>query len=107
MYVDSTRKVHVKFLDICLIGHEGATSDNLVKMFKQVAADYALSLYNHEEVSCDGAAVMFGRFNNVAKLLEDEIDAIISVLCLFHRLALDSVGALQALRNTERLPIHL
>ena len=81
-YVDSTGKVHVKFLDIRPVGPEGATSDNLVKMFKQVAADYDLSLSNHVAMSCDGAAAMFGRVNGVAKQLEDEIGTMISVHCL-------------------------
>ena len=109
-YVDSTGTVHVKFLDIRPVGPEGATSNNLVKMFKQVAADYDLSLSNHVAMSCDGAAAMFGRVNGVAKQLEDEIGTMVSVHCLAHRLALaatDSVEPLQTLRNTERLLIHL
>ena len=78
-YVDSVRKVHVKFLDLRPVGVEGATSDNLVKIFKQVAADYDLSLCHHVAMSCDGAAAMLGRINSVAKQLENEIGTMISM----------------------------
>ena len=97
-------------MNIRPVGPEVATSNNLVKMFKQVAADYDLSLSNNVAMSCDGAAAMFGRVNGVAKQLEDEIGTMIAVHCHAHRLTLaatDSVEALQPLRNTERLLIHL
>ena len=55
----------MKFLDIRPVGSEGATSDNLVKMFKQVASDYEFCLSNLVAMSCDGAAAMFGRVNSV------------------------------------------
>ena len=61
-------------------------------------------------MSCDGAASMLGRVNDIAKQLEDEIGIMIIIYCLAHRLALaatDSVEALQTLSNTERMFIHL
>ena len=62
-YINSTGKVHAKFLDICLVGPEGTNSNNLMKLFKQVAADYGLSLSDHVTMSCDGAAAMRGCVN--------------------------------------------
>ena len=62
-------------------GPESATSDNLVKLSKQVAANFDFSLSNRVAISFDDAAAMLGRVNGVAKQLEDEIGTMLSIGC--------------------------
>jgi hypothetical protein len=48
-------------------------------------------------VACDGAAVMLGRKNGVAKLLKDEFPSVIFWHCANHRLELSVAYTVKAL----------
>ncbi len=79
------------FLDLCEL-KEGVKAANVFSslmnclqfngMTKQYLKDHLISL------SCDGAAVMLGRLNGVAKLMRDEFPSLIVWHCANHRLEL-------------------
>lgn len=78
-FVDSIWMIYMKFLDLRLVGIEGATFDNLVKNFKQLLH---FDLFSVILWQC-GAGAMLGRINSVDKHLENEIGIMTVRITLF------------------------
>ncbi|KAK5921451.1 hypothetical protein CgunFtcFv8_025156 [Champsocephalus gunnari] len=89
--------LHVRHLDKegCVFNHfldlvtlEDGKADSVVAAIKSVLQKKELPVDGLYGLGTDGAAVMTGRLNGVAKQLTDSFPKLLSVACAAHRLAL-------------------
>ncbi|XP_073718948.1 zinc finger protein 862 isoform X2 [Misgurnus anguillicaudatus] len=85
-YLDKEGHVFNQFLDLVPI--PDGKADTIVTAIKNVMLKKAIPTEKLYGLGTDGAAVMTGRVNGVAKQLTDSFPKIVSVACAAHRLAL-------------------
>ncbi|XP_034075010.1 E3 SUMO-protein ligase KIAA1586-like [Gymnodraco acuticeps] len=108
--------LHVRHLDKegCVFNHfldlvtlEDGKADSVVAAIKSVLLKKELPVDRLYGLGTDGAAVMTGRLNGVAKQLTDSFPKLVSVACAAHRLALACKDASNAVRYMAHFRNHL
>ncbi|KAK5933090.1 hypothetical protein CgunFtcFv8_004746 [Champsocephalus gunnari] len=108
--------LHVRHLDKegCVFNHfldlvtlEDGKADSVVAAIKSVLQKKELPVDRLYGLGTDGAAVMTGRLNGVAKQLTDSFPKLVSVVCAAHRLALACKDASNAVRYMAHFRNHL
>ncbi|KAK0156134.1 Zinc finger protein 862 [Merluccius polli] len=85
-YLDKEGQVYNQFLDLVSVMDRKA--DTIVSAVKTVLLKKGIPTENLYGLGTDGAAVMTGRLNGVAKQLKDSFPKIVAVACAAHKLAL-------------------
>ncbi|XP_034085003.1 uncharacterized protein LOC117554649 isoform X2 [Gymnodraco acuticeps] len=108
--------LHVRHLDKegCVFNHfldlvtlEDGKADSVVAAIKSVLQKKELPVDRLYGLGTDGAAVMTGRLNGVAKQLTDSFPKLVSVVCAAQRLALACKDASNAVRYMANFRNHL
>ncbi|KAK7880350.1 hypothetical protein WMY93_033006 [Mugilogobius chulae] len=85
-YMDKEGQLYSQFLDLVNVGDGKA--DTIVAAVKEVLQKKHIPTQNLYGLGTDGAAVMTGRLNGVAKQLQNDFPWLLPVACAAHRLAL-------------------
>ncbi|KAK0137344.1 Zinc finger protein 862 [Merluccius polli] len=85
-YLDKEGQVYNQFLD--LVSVMDGKADTIVSAVKTVLLKKGIPTEKLYGLGTDGAAVMTGRLNGVAKQLKDSFPKIVAVACAAHKLAL-------------------
>ncbi|KAK7141431.1 hypothetical protein R3I93_010952 [Phoxinus phoxinus] len=104
-YIDKEGLVFNHFLDLVSIADGKA--DTIVAAVKNVILKKGLPTEKLYGLGTDGAAVMTGRVNGVAKQLKDSFPKIVSVACAAHRLALACKDSSNDVRYMATFRDHL
>ncbi|KAF3837753.1 hypothetical protein F7725_009521 [Dissostichus mawsoni] len=85
-YMDKNGLLYSQFLDLVTVSDGRA--DTIVKAIRTILTKKNIPTQRIYGLGTDGAAVMTGRVNGVAKQLQDTFPWMVSVACAAHRLAL-------------------
>ncbi|KAK5878740.1 hypothetical protein CesoFtcFv8_024121 [Champsocephalus esox] len=85
-YMDKNGLLHSQFLDLVTVSDGRA--DTIVKAIRTILTKKNIPTQRIYGLGTDGAAVMTGRVNGVAKQLQDTFPWMVSVACAAHRLTL-------------------
>ncbi|XP_034056592.1 uncharacterized protein LOC117535995 isoform X2 [Gymnodraco acuticeps] len=103
--LDKDGLVYTHFLD--LVPLDDGKADTVVAAIKRVIQEKGLPTNKLYGLGTDGAAVMTGRLNGVAKQLTDDIPWLVAVACAAHRLALACKGASETVKYMATFRNHL
>ncbi|KAK1903321.1 Zinc finger protein 862 [Dissostichus eleginoides] len=104
-HLDKDGYVFNHFLDLVTL--EDGKADSVVAAIKSVLQKKELPVDRLYGLGTDGAAVMTGRLNGVAKQLTDSFPKLVSVACAAHRLALACKDASNAVKYMANFRNHL